>query len=59
MPYPYDAYHDCDITLGTLESVLAHFSKGEEELFSLSRRVLIILEMGLDHMDLDKKDRLI
>jgi hypothetical protein len=40
--YPYDAYHDCDITLVTLGSVLDHFFYREEEMFSFLRRVLAI-----------------
>ena len=39
--YPYDTYHDCDTTLVTLRSVLAHFLEGEEELYLLSRRGIV------------------
>jgi hypothetical protein len=31
--------------------------KREEELFSWSRRVQPAMQKGLDHMDLDRKDR--
>ncbi len=72
--YPYGTYHDYDITLVTLGSVLTCISMGKRSCFhgqgklfqiwifcfSLSPGLLLeepSLQKGLDHMDLDRKDR--
>ncbi len=44
---PYDVYHEGDITPVTLGSVLACFFVKKRSCFSLSRRVLTILDDGV------------
>ncbi len=57
--YPYDTYCACDITLVTLGSVLAHISMEKRSCFHGQGGSKSSLRKGLDHMDLDRKDRYI